>query len=45
MLAKEVGQLPVNKVVVGLAYNVGFLGAEESLEHRVAGEIDAICVF
>ena len=44
VLTEEARQFSVYKVVVGLADNVRFFGAEETFGHPVAGQIDAIHV-
>ena len=45
MLAEGVGKVPVYKIVIGFSDDVCFLGTEKTLEHCIAGEIDAIFVF
>ena len=43
-LAEEIGQFPRDEVVVGLADYLWLRRAEEALEGRVAGEVDALRV-
>ena len=45
VIAEEVGQFLVYKVVVCLADNFRFLCSEELLEHLIAEQIDTVCVF
>ncbi len=45
VFSKGIGQLVINKVVVGFADNFVTCGSQKTLEHGIAREENAICVF